>query len=60
VPDADKSQLESILDRRGSIDVHTRSEAYRSAGWKTFDDKLPPYTPDQVEQDRSLYLRNVM
>jgi hypothetical protein len=60
VPDADKSRLESILDQQGSIDVHTRGEAYRSAGWKTFDDKLPPYTPDQVKQDRGLYRRDVM
>ena len=60
VPDADKSRLESILDHQGSIDVHKRGEAYRSAGWKTFDDKLPPYTPDQVKQDRGLYRRDVM
>jgi hypothetical protein len=60
VPDADKSRLESILDQQGSIDVHTRGEAYRSAGWKTFDDKLPPYTPNQVKQDRGLYRRDVM
>ena len=55
VPDADRSRLESILDRQGSIDIRARAQAYRSAGWKTFDDKLPPYTPDQVKQDRGLY-----
>jgi hypothetical protein len=60
VPDADKSRFESILDHQGSIDVHERREAYRSAGWKTFDDKLPPYTPDQVRQDRGLYRRDMM
>jgi hypothetical protein len=60
VPDADKLRLESILDHQGSIDVRTRGQAYRSAGWKTFDDKLPPYTPDQVRQDRGLYRRDAM
>jgi len=60
VPDADKSRFESILDHQGSIDVHARGQAYRSAGWKTFDDKLPSYTPDQVKQDRGLYRRDVM
>ncbi len=60
VPDADKSRLESILDHQGSIDVRARGQAYRTAGWKTFDDKLPPYTPDQVRQDRGLYRRNAM
>jgi hypothetical protein len=60
VPDADKSRFESLLDHQGSIDVHARGQAYRSAGWKTFDDKSPPYTPDQVKQDRGLYRRDVM
>jgi len=60
VPDADKSRLESVLDHQGSIDVRARGQAYRSAGWKTFDEKLPPYTPDQVNQDRGLYRRDMM
>jgi hypothetical protein len=60
VPDADKSRFESILDHQGSIDVRDRGQAYRSAGWKTFDDKLPPYTPDQVKQDRGLYRRDAI
>jgi hypothetical protein len=60
VPDADKLRLEAILDHEGSIDVHARGEAYRSAGWKTFDEKLPPYTPDQIKQDRGLYRREVL
>jgi len=60
VPDADKSRLESVLDQQGSIDVRARGQAYRSAGWKTFDEKLPPYTPDQVKQDRGFYRRDMM
>jgi hypothetical protein len=60
VPDADKSRRESILDHQGSIDVRARGQAYRTAGWKTFDDKLPPYTPDQVRQERGLYRRDAM
>lgn len=60
VSEADKSRLEALLDRQGSIDVRARGQAYRSAGWKTFDEKSPPYTPDQVKQDRGLYRRDVM
>jgi hypothetical protein len=60
VPDADKSRLEGILDHQGPIDLQARGQAYRSAGWKTFDENLPPYTPDQVKQDRGLYRSDVM
>jgi len=60
VLEADRSRLESILDHQGSIDVRARGQAYRSTGWKTFDEKLPPYTPDQVKQDRGLYRRDMM
>jgi uncharacterized membrane protein len=42
-----------------TTNVHARGQAYRTAGWKTFD-ALPPYTPDQVRQDRGLYRRDAM
>jgi hypothetical protein len=58
VSDADKSRLEAILDRHKAINVRERGQAYRSAGWKTFDEKAPAYTSDQVKKDRDLY-RNV-
>jgi hypothetical protein len=60
VPEGDKLRVEAILDRHGSINIRERGQAYRSAGWKTFDEKAPGYTPDQVRQDRGLYGRNVM
>jgi hypothetical protein len=59
VSDADKSRLEAILDRHAAINVRDRGEAYRAAGWKTFDEKTPAYTPDQVKQERDLYRRRV-
>jgi hypothetical protein len=59
VSDADKLRLEAIFDRHSAINVRERGQAYRSAGWKTFDDKAPAYTPDQVNRERDLYRRNV-
>src|ERR1019366_8994371 len=44
VSDADKSRLEAILDRHKAINVRERGQAYRSACWKTFDEKAPAYT----------------
>jgi hypothetical protein len=55
VSEADKSRVEAILDRHKAINVGQRGQAYRSAGWKTFDERAPAYTPDQVKKDRDLY-----
>ena len=55
IADADKTRVEAILDRHKAINVRERGQAYRSAGWKTFDENAPAYTPDQVKKDRDLY-----
>jgi hypothetical protein len=54
VPDGDRSRYESILDR-SAVNVAERGKAYRSSGWKSFDPKAQPYTPDQVRTERERY-----
>lgn len=55
VEDGKVALAESILDRHGPIDPDLRGEAYRSAGWKAFDPKLPAYRADEISRERSLY-----
>jgi hypothetical protein len=59
VSDSDKLRFEAILDRHAAVNVRDRGQAYRAAGWKTFDEKALAYTPDQVKQERELYRRKV-
>ena len=33
------------------VDPVSRGEEYRKAGWSTFDDKAPPYRPNEAEID---------
>jgi len=54
VPDADRSRLESILNR-SAVNIAGRRDAYRQSGWSRFDDQAPPYTGDQVRRERELY-----
>ena len=55
VEDGKVAQVESILDRHGPIDPDTRGEAYRTAGWKSFDPKQPAYQADEISRERTLY-----
>jgi hypothetical protein len=52
VPSEMRARYEAILDR-SSVDIATRSEAYRNAGWKGFDPKADPYTADQIRSERN-------
>jgi len=52
--DADRVRIAGIMDR-SSIDVGDRGAAYRKAGWSRFDPAAPPYTPEQVTRERTLY-----
>jgi hypothetical protein len=54
VADADAPRLQAIMDR-SSVKLADRSTAYRNAGWKSFDPRATPYTPDQVRRERDLY-----
>ena len=54
VPDADRSRLETILNR-SAVNIASRRDVYRQSGWSRFDDKAPPYTSDQIRRERELY-----
>jgi len=54
VPDAEKARYTAVLDR-AAVDVHARATAYRGSGWTRFDERAPPYTPEQVQKERELY-----
>ena len=54
VADADAPRLQAIMDR-SSVKLADRSTAYRNAGWKSFDPRATPYTPDQVRRERDQY-----
>jgi hypothetical protein len=41
-----------ILQRHRSVDVMSRRGTYEKEGWREFDHKVPPYTPDQVAAER--------
>jgi hypothetical protein len=55
VPDPDRSRLEPILNR-SAVNIAGRRDAYRQSGWSRFDDKAPPYTPEQIRRERELYM----
>lgn len=53
----DELQLEqarSIL-QRGSVDVRSREQAYRNAGWSRFDENAPAWSAEQVRAERDRY-----
>jgi len=52
VNDNDASRLEGILDHASLRTSDVRSK-YSSSGWKSFDEKAPPYTAEQVREHRS-------
>jgi hypothetical protein len=54
VADAEAPRLQAIMDR-SSVKLADRSTAYRKAGWKSFDPRATPYTPDQVRRERDQY-----
>jgi hypothetical protein len=52
------SQVESILNRHGMVDIDRRVESWRNSGWTGFDESLPAYTRDEVDAERNRYLNN--
>lgn len=46
--------VEQIMRRHRSVDPNTRGEAYRAAGWNAFDEKAIPYTPSELQRERTL------
>jgi uncharacterized membrane protein len=55
VDDSREADAHAILQRRKSVDIRARGQAYRSGGWSRFDDRAPPYTAEQVQRERALY-----
>jgi hypothetical protein len=51
VPEADKDRCAAIMDR-GAVDVRVRIEAYRAAGWISYDPNAAPYTADEIRRER--------
>lgn len=50
--DEDAARIEAVLATYRPIDPVTRGAEYRKTGWQTFDEKAPPYRPNQAEIDR--------
>jgi hypothetical protein len=47
--------VEAIMTKHQSVDPDTRGIAYRTDGWQAFDEKATPYTPSELETERSRY-----
>ena len=56
VADADAARAEAILHRYNTVDPIVRRDAYRETGWTGFDEAAPPYTAEEIERERQLYL----
>jgi hypothetical protein len=52
VRDEEAGRVEAILESCRPIDPVARGAEYRKTGWTMFDDKAPPYRPNQAEIDR--------
>jgi hypothetical protein len=47
--------VEAIMAKHQSIDPDVRGLAYRTDGWKAFDEKAVPYSRSELESERSRY-----
>jgi hypothetical protein len=56
VDDAHVSTAREILQQYQAVDPTIRGAAYREAGWTSFDENAPAYTPDQVAAERARYI----
>ncbi|MBP2449198.1 general stress protein [Rhizobium leguminosarum] len=55
VQDALVPEAEAILKRSRWVDPAARRAAYTKEGWTRFDDTLDPYSPEQIDKERSRY-----
>jgi len=53
--DARANEATSILNRHHPVDMDTRAEYYKSTGFTKYDEKLPAYSPSQIEEERTRY-----
>jgi hypothetical protein len=49
------TRAEAILRGPRAIDPAKRRTAYQESGWTGFDPRAEPYTPSQIERERTLY-----
>lgn len=55
VDEALVARAEAIMRGPRAIDPAKRRTAYRESGWTGFDPRAEPYTPSQIERERTLY-----
>ncbi|MCL7999814.1 hypothetical protein M8994_16360 [Brucella sp. 21LCYQ03] len=56
VADERAAEADAILAGTNRVDVATRRKLYTDEGWQRFDSDADPYTPEEVERERSRYL----
>jgi len=56
VADDRVAEANTVLEGSRRVNVDTRGNAYRQAGWSRFDADAPVYTDEQVRRERDLYL----
>ena len=57
VPDDKVAAAELALKETPYVDVAARRDAYRASGWTGFDPAAAPYSVDDIERERTLYVR---
>ncbi len=53
--EAHANEATSILNRHNPVDMDTRADYYKSTGFTKYDEKLPAYTPSQIEEEHTRY-----
>lgn len=47
--------VKAILERNGYVDIQSRRSAYIEDGWEQFDETQPPYSREEIEEERARY-----
>jgi uncharacterized protein (TIGR02271 family) len=53
--DTSVTRAQEIMNRFNPIDLENRSNAWREAGWTSYNAEAQPYTNDQITTERGLY-----
>jgi hypothetical protein len=57
VDDEEAASVKAVLDRSRHVELGSRREAYRSAGWTHFDESAPIYSDDEAAAERESWLQ---
>jgi hypothetical protein len=49
------NRAKSILNRYNPVDINTRVQTWRQAGWSRFDPNAKPYNFEEIERERTRY-----